>query len=414
MHKRLKNAQHFPHRLDQLYDAIDHHMATLGQSGESASIENAMVGSYCLAAYDGNFNRARIERIIEPAPIAAGEQPANGDAIKTVELFFVDLGHRMTDVRLDALLPLTDKLLRITPFQAIRCRLAALRPMFGDPSWSLEHCDRIYEDVISPNDSEHRLYVRTLPTIERRNVPSDVGEHELVHDVVMFQVEAHASDNLEMVNVNLRIVEMELAAFDPEQEHVLDMQMSPQDAVRMADNQNKQPVNDIEEDPENWDTLTGTYPERFEGPSSLMANRENNQPDDSAGEYELDIQFTSEELDELRAMITGQLMPAVDDKTQEIVPFVRTTNDKSETVNDVDENDHDVVDDDDDGVTPSTENEIINEGDGPMPRLCHRWSYKQPLVRWTQNDSMIHLAIEAPDVTEYELHVTPERILSIR
>lgn len=41
-----------------------------------------------------------------------------------------------------------------------------------------------------------------------------------------------------------------------------------------------------------------------------------------------------------------------------------------------------------------------------MPRLRAATTYKQPQVRWQQNETAIYLSVEAPDVIEYRLHVT--------
>lgn len=248
--------------LNDLHDAIDRVIADKTIAPDT----NFAVGSFCLALYDGHYHRARIEGISCQPP----------ERLEVV-LFFVDLGKRSkTDVQIEELIVLPDSLLRIAPFQAIRCQLAGVRPPFGTVTWSTDLCDRIFDEVLS-TESEV-VFVRVVrpmdPTPER------------VYEVVAMEWRDETAQD---INLNRKMVELELAEYDASAEHLLDVQLTA-DEVSGAYDRHRRPAaseDDIGEE-ENWDNQ--------DHPSYIRQIEDKRLDGENEPMKHFDVQFTDQEI----------------------------------------------------------------------------------------------------------------------
>ena len=141
---------------------------------------------YCLARLtrDNEFFRAQIVEFVSET---------------TVRVFFVDYGDYDT-ITLESVWPISERLLRILPFQAIECRLDNLRPAAtatatsdSSPSrrqqlveWPNEAGDWLWSLTHNEHNMHRELYARPIQPNETTNAHSNSHEDQVDDDCCMY------------------------------------------------------------------------------------------------------------------------------------------------------------------------------------------------------------------------------------
>lgn len=183
-------------RLNDVFEAIDQYSEL--PTSATQFLSDPTVGMLCLAKYNNQLNRAKIVQIA-----------CSQTGIVEANLFFLDFGQRLY-VPISELYVLPQHLLDIAPFQAILCRLAAVKPAGKDVDWTDLSCDRIFDQVI---DVAKHVFVRCVQRSPSNSKYTDGDE---------FSVLAIDTGGEIDVNLNQRTIDLGLAAIDEKTKHFLE------------------------------------------------------------------------------------------------------------------------------------------------------------------------------------------------
>jgi hypothetical protein len=82
--------------------------------------------------------------------------------LSEVQVFFVDYGD-YSWVRLDDIYPMSDKFIRVLPFQAIECSLGGIESTENGAKWTDEQGDKLWLITHDSEDSDELIYSESFP-----------------------------------------------------------------------------------------------------------------------------------------------------------------------------------------------------------------------------------------------------------
>ena len=164
--------------LDDLQQKIVGYVAEIGVFG----LESPAVGSYCLALFDEDWYRARVEEVCEE---------------NSLRLLFIDYGNQLTGVNAASLLPLPAQFCTI-PWYSFRCSLYTVEPVTGQtwPDAANVACQEIMLEQlleISLNGLEKDSHVSVTHLVDAADVHGGRVNMKLVAAGVAISTTSNAS-----------------------------------------------------------------------------------------------------------------------------------------------------------------------------------------------------------------------------
>ncbi|XP_037028322.1 putative ATP-dependent RNA helicase TDRD12 isoform X2 [Bradysia coprophila] len=269
----------------------------------------------------------------------------------TAEVLFVDFGDFVI-LPTEELIEIPEKFVTALPFQAIFCILIGIRPI-DSPKWCDNICDTIYDDLLM---KQSHFYARSM----QLGGPDKYayGLKSRSYQVVLFDETGH-------FNINNWIVSSNYGEPNPDTKHFVDVEF---------DRNVLPPLNS--ESSNEFDCKESDNDELI---------------DDYNDEDHFDIQFDD---DEIMNMLQANG-----------IPFTKRTEQLPAEIKEIQENE-------------KTEVSVADKSNGTVnfPVKINTGlidsQYKIPKIKWHQTESIVALAIHAPDVNDYCLSIT-SRMLKV-